>query len=333
MVRPLVDGFRRLIASQRAESGMGALLIFIASILVAAVAAGVIIQSTYMAQQRAQSTAELSVQDVSDGWKVLSVEGEVDSQGLYLTHVFLKSALHAGSYPLDLQHTVIEITDGSHEGNLYLDEKWNLNGQYYFVLFKVNKSAVENKTTTTDYKYIKAVANTSTESTIDNDVKYLVTNANGDFTNLISDTKHYYYYVFVITTFHIEDVGTGIKVYNVTDTNNIKEITNTATELAGISMYELKLGALVYAAKSVAKPGISYTVIVIRDPINAFNETTPNMVVTQGAVLKLVINVSTWNIKPQTHVTIKLMPKHGVPTLEEFWTPPTYARQSYISLT
>ena len=77
----------------------------------------------------------------------------------------------------------------------------------------------------------------------------------------------------------------------------------------------------------------SYTVIVIRDPNNNYDESTPNRVVTQGAVLKLIINVSSWNIGPQTHVTIKLMPKHGVPTLEEFWTPPTYARQSYISLT
>ena len=314
MVRPLVDGFRRLIGSQRAESGMGALLIFIASILVAAVAAGVIIQSTYMAQQRAQSTAELSIQDVSDGWKILSVEGEVDSQGLYLTHIFLKSALHAGSYPLDLNHTVIEITDGSHEANLYLDSAWQLNDGYFYALYNATLN-----------QYLAYSKNSSVSEALD----YFNQTVSG-----LQDKGTYY--VFEIKTFHIEELGSDVIVYETTYSSTTGFSTPseyTETSIGSYTTEELKLGALVYIAKSVSKPGISYTAIIVRDPNNYFDESTPNRVVTQGAIIKIIINVSGWNIEPQTHVTIKLMPKHGVPTLEEFWTPPTYARQSYISLT
>ncbi|MCD6158014.1 MAG: hypothetical protein J7J75_00020 [Euryarchaeota archaeon] len=306
MVRPLVDGFRRFIASQRAESGMGALLIFIASILVAAVAAGVIIQSTYMAQQRAQSTAELSIQDVSDGWKILSVEGEVNETGTALTHIYLKIALHAGSYPLDLNHTVIEITDGTHEANLYLNTSWK---PYIYVVYSTENNTFYNITETPKG------------------------NLDASELDTIYDPAHYTEndYVIKISTFHIDKLD-EIMVYNKSESESKWQVYNGNT-IGNYPTEQIKLNALIYAAKHYARPGISYTVVVIRDPLNDYDEHTPNRVVTQGAVLKLFINVTGWNIEPQTHVTIKLMPKHGVPTLEEFWTPPTYARQSYISLT
>ncbi|HHC18782.1 MAG TPA: hypothetical protein ENK81_00065 [Euryarchaeota archaeon] len=317
MARPILESFRRFIADRRAESGMGALLIFIASILVAAVAAGVIIQSTYMAQQRAQSTAELSIQDVSDGWKILSVEGEVNDDGTALTHVYLKTALHAGSYPLYLRHTVIEITDGEHEGNLYLDSEWDLKDGYFYVLYNATQDATQGM-------FLGYAKNASKEEALEY------------FNSTLNNLQNGKYYLFEIKTFHIEYLTSDVKVYETTytagsgfaQTGEVNEISSASKTLS-----EIKLQALIYVAKQIAKPGISYTVIVIRDPNDAFNESTPNMVVTQGAILKLIINVSGWNIGPQKHVTIKMMPKHGVPTLEEFWTPPTYARQSYISLT
>jgi len=102
----------------RAESGMGALLVFIAMMLVSAVVAGVIIETSYMTQQRAQTVAENAIAEVSSGLKVLSVVGDrynpvsatLDTK---INYVIIDVTLHSGSEALDLRRLVIELTDGN----------------------------------------------------------------------------------------------------------------------------------------------------------------------------------------------------------------------------
>jgi len=102
----------------RAESGMGALLIFIAMMLVSAVVAGVIIETSYMAQQRAQAVAENAIADVSSGLKVLGIVGDRynpvnDTLDNKINYLIIDVTVHSGSEPLDLRRVVIEVTDGS----------------------------------------------------------------------------------------------------------------------------------------------------------------------------------------------------------------------------
>jgi flagellin FlaB len=56
-------------------------------------------------------------------------------------------------------------------------------------------------------------------------------------------------------------------------------------------------------------------------------------VMTQGDIVKIFINVTNlgMSLDPQSHVTIQLIPKHGVPTYVEFMVPATLTTH-YVDL-
>ncbi len=93
---------------EEGEMGVGTLLIFIAMILVAAVAAGVLVQTAYKLQQQAESTGNEALQDVATGFKVLTVWGTTGTGG-NITDVYLKIALTAGSPGINLADAKIEV--------------------------------------------------------------------------------------------------------------------------------------------------------------------------------------------------------------------------------
>jgi flagellin FlaB len=93
---------------EEGEMGVGTLLIFIAMILVAAVAAGVLVQTAYKLQQQAEATGDEALQDVATGFKVLAVWGTTNATG-YIDEVYLKIALTAGSPGINLADAKIEV--------------------------------------------------------------------------------------------------------------------------------------------------------------------------------------------------------------------------------
>ncbi|HDP96562.1 MAG TPA: flagellin [Euryarchaeota archaeon] len=99
---------RRL--DEEGEMGVGTLLIFIAMILVAAVAASVLVQTAYKLQQQAESTGDEALQEVATGFRVLSVWGMTDSASAVIDTIFIKVTLTAGSPGINLADTVIEVT-------------------------------------------------------------------------------------------------------------------------------------------------------------------------------------------------------------------------------
>ena len=99
---------RRL--DEEGEMGVGTLLIFIAMILVAAVAASVLVQTAYKLQQQAESTGDEALQEVATGFRVLSVWGMTDSASAVIDTIFMKVTLTAGSPGINLANTVIEVT-------------------------------------------------------------------------------------------------------------------------------------------------------------------------------------------------------------------------------
>jgi flagellin FlaB len=97
----------------RAEVGVGTLIVFIAMVLVAAVAAAVLINTTGTLQQRAQSTGKEATQEVSSNLKVAGVYGIRNGTGVDIYRVKTQVELSAGALPMDLTKLIIRYTDGT----------------------------------------------------------------------------------------------------------------------------------------------------------------------------------------------------------------------------
>jgi len=106
-----------------AQVGIGTLIIFIAMVLVAAVAAAVLIQTSSTLQQKAQSTGKQATQEVSSNLIVKNIEGvRAKDSAVVLSSTIdllrLKVGLNVGSASVDVNQVVISITDGTTANNL-----------------------------------------------------------------------------------------------------------------------------------------------------------------------------------------------------------------------
>ena len=107
----------------RAQVGIGTLIIFIAMVLVAAVAAAVLIQTSGVLQQKAQATGKQATQEVSSNLIIKSIEGirakntSVDMSDT-IDMLKIRVGLNVGSAPVDVNQVVISITDGTTANNL-----------------------------------------------------------------------------------------------------------------------------------------------------------------------------------------------------------------------
>jgi len=112
-----------LIRDRRAQVGIGTLIIFIAMVLVAAVAAAVLIQTSGVLQQKAQTTGKEATKEVSSNIDIDSIEGarsgtnssggDDDTFSDTVDRLDLRCSLKVGSEPVDLNQVVITITDGT----------------------------------------------------------------------------------------------------------------------------------------------------------------------------------------------------------------------------
>lgn len=103
---------RRVRMGDEAEMGVGTLLIFIAMILVAAVAAGVLVQTAYVLQQQAETTGDQALMEVATGFRILTAFGVTNLTVPEVTDLYVKVTLAAGSPVINLEHVIIEITNG-----------------------------------------------------------------------------------------------------------------------------------------------------------------------------------------------------------------------------
>jgi archaeal flagellin FlaB len=92
-----------------AAVGIGTLIVFIAMVLVAAIAASVIIQTAETLQQRAYAVGKQTIRDVSSGIKVISVTGYTDENKTKIDYLAIAVAPRAGSYDIDLNKTLLYI--------------------------------------------------------------------------------------------------------------------------------------------------------------------------------------------------------------------------------
>jgi flagellin FlaB len=120
---------------EQGQVGIGTLIIFIAMVLVAAVAAAVLIQTSGNLQQRAQSTGQEATAEVSSNMDIKAIEGirgSNNSENLSETIDFLKVRLSssAGATEMDLSQLVVTVSDADQRNVLKYEKNASADGAY-----------------------------------------------------------------------------------------------------------------------------------------------------------------------------------------------------------
>ncbi|RLF43108.1 MAG: flagellin [Thermoplasmata archaeon] len=89
--------------------GIGTLIVFIAMILVSAVAASVLIKTGETLQQRANKVGLQTTREISSGLAVIDVIGYTNENKTYLTHLALTVRPRSGSQDIDLKNTILYL--------------------------------------------------------------------------------------------------------------------------------------------------------------------------------------------------------------------------------
>jgi flagellin-like protein len=129
------------INSRKGETGIGTLIVFIAMILVAAIAASVLLGTGSSLQQRALSTGKQTEREVASGMVVVTVAGDDGSDGgLETLEIILK--LSSGSDSISLDDTIITFdTKNSTQSLEYNSSNNNTASEQFYNITYLKKSA------------------------------------------------------------------------------------------------------------------------------------------------------------------------------------------------
>jgi flagellin FlaB len=108
----------------RGAVGIGTLIIFIAMVLVAAIAAAVLISTSGILQQRAMTTGKESIAQVSSNIVVVSISGYTNSNMTDIENVSVAVTAAAGAGRIDLRYLIIRLANSQNES--YLSYSANL---------------------------------------------------------------------------------------------------------------------------------------------------------------------------------------------------------------
>ena len=109
--------------------GIGAMIVFIAMVLVAGIAASVLVQTANKLEIQAMQTGDQTTAEVSTGLHVFDIEGKKAAASAVIEYLTLTVKPRAGSADIDLKETVIELSDGDKKVLLSFNESatWNFN--------------------------------------------------------------------------------------------------------------------------------------------------------------------------------------------------------------
>ena len=90
--------------------GIGAMIVFIAMVLVAGIAASVLIQTSGRLETQAMQSGQETIAEVSSGLCVFDIIGKKNTDLQYLA---ITVRARAGAPDIDLNETVVMLSDGS----------------------------------------------------------------------------------------------------------------------------------------------------------------------------------------------------------------------------
>jgi len=102
-----------ILINDTADVGIGTLIIFIAMVLVAAVAAAVLIQTSGILQQKAQQTGKEAATEVTSNLNFVSIIGNVNTTSKKVENFTVALQLSAGGQNIDFQSVVVKYIDSA----------------------------------------------------------------------------------------------------------------------------------------------------------------------------------------------------------------------------
>lgn len=139
--------------SKKSEMGMGTLIIFIAMILVAAIAASVLISTTGSLQNKALTTGKMTTAEVGTSLSAIEVYGE-DGRNQSLLYFFETVKLAAGSDPLRFEDTLVFMNLNNQSQNY----------RYYSGVDCNNRSSLNNANNSAYYGIYYQITGTSNKT-------------------------------------------------------------------------------------------------------------------------------------------------------------------------
>ena len=104
--------------ADRGQVGIGTLIVFIAMVLVAAIAAGVLVNTAGFLQATAEDAGQESVDKVTNRLDVVNQHGNVSTNGDKVNRISLTVRLAAGSGAVSLNDTTIKYVSDENARNL-----------------------------------------------------------------------------------------------------------------------------------------------------------------------------------------------------------------------
>ena len=102
--------------------GIGAMIVFIAMVLVAGIAASVLIQTSTKLESQAMATGQETISEVSTGIAVYDVKGYAASVASNLSQLAITVRPRAGSADVDLDEVFVELSDTDYKIILEYDD-------------------------------------------------------------------------------------------------------------------------------------------------------------------------------------------------------------------
>jgi len=137
--------------NDRGQVGIGTLIVFIAMVLVAAIAAGVLINTAGLLQSQAEATGEESAEQVSDRVVVSTVTGDAsdldggidaDENSVRIHNISMTTARSPGAGDINLQNAIVEVFANGYSATLTHNETQAENNEFEREL----SDAVQNDT-------------------------------------------------------------------------------------------------------------------------------------------------------------------------------------------
>ena len=121
--------YRSLSSDFKAATGVSSLMLLIATILISAIVAGVLIDTVTKLQQQSEQTGQEALWEVSSGLKTISVTGDRKENGNSgnptssdIEVVEVTVGLQAGSRPIDLDNLLVTMENGNTTAELTHNE-------------------------------------------------------------------------------------------------------------------------------------------------------------------------------------------------------------------